>query len=321
MKKFTALFAALLLCFCLAACTSGSADKEASTTTTTTTTQSAESHEASTAKPSTQEATTKTPPITVAGSFTNKYGTADTKCVKSGCDNFISSSGDTNCCVIHSNNCLECKKYIDGDAMYCMDCLKGASGNSNSNSSSGKFTNKYGTASTKCVKTGCNNYIASSGDTNCCVTHSSKCLQCKQYIDSDAMYCLDCIKGASANNAGTFSNKYGTSSTKCAKSGCNNYIATSGDTNCCVTHSNKCLECKKYIDGDAVYCMDCIKGAYGQTTTKSYQTTTKSYGYSSGNTCKYKSGGQYVCSKAATNGNFCKYHYDYLNDAYNDLFG
>lgn len=57
------------------------------------------------------------------GSFTNQYGTPTTKCVVNSCDNYIASSGDSNCCVAHSNKCLECKKYIDGDAMYCMDCL------------------------------------------------------------------------------------------------------------------------------------------------------------------------------------------------------
>jgi hypothetical protein len=58
-----------------------------------------------------------------------------------------------------------------------------------------------------------------------------------------------------------FSNKYGTKSTKCAQSGCNNYIASSGDTCHCVAHSNKCLECRCYIDGDAMYCMDCLSDA------------------------------------------------------------
>ena len=58
-----------------------------------------------------------------------------------------------------------------------------------------------------------------------------------------------------------FSNDYGSKTTKCMKSGCNNYIASSGDTAYCVTHSNKCLECYCYIDGDAMYCMDCLSGA------------------------------------------------------------
>lgn len=65
----------------------------------------------------------------------------------------------------------------------------------------------------------------------------------------------------SGNQTSTFTNKYGTATTRCAHSGCTNYIASSGDTNCCTVHSNKCLNCGKYIDEDAMYCMDCISGA------------------------------------------------------------
>ena len=60
--------------------------------------------------------------------FTNKFGTATTKCAHSGCSNFIASSGDTNCCTTHSRKCLECKKYIDEDATYCMSCISKALG-------------------------------------------------------------------------------------------------------------------------------------------------------------------------------------------------
>lgn len=70
------------------------------------------------------------------------------------------------------------------------------SGKSHSSSSSHVFTNKYGTATTICAHAGCNNYIASSGDTNCCRTHSNKCLNCKKYIDEDAMYCMTCLTSA-----------------------------------------------------------------------------------------------------------------------------
>ena len=63
------------------------------------------------------------------------------------------------------------------------------------------------------------------------------------------------------SSSGSFSNKYGTSTTKCAHAGCNNYIASSGDTNCCATHSNKCMNCGKYIDEDAMYCMSCLSKA------------------------------------------------------------
>lgn len=58
--------------------------------------------------------------------FTNAYGTRTTICAHAGCDNYIASSGDTNCCETHSNRCGNCYCYIDEDAMYCMDCLEDA---------------------------------------------------------------------------------------------------------------------------------------------------------------------------------------------------
>lgn len=69
--------------------------------------------------------------------------------------------------------------------------------------------------------------------------------------------------GSGSSSSSSFTNKYGTSTTKCAKSGCSNYIASSGDTNCCTTHSNRCLKCNCYIDGDAMYCMSCLEEALG----------------------------------------------------------
>ena len=63
-------------------------------------------------------------------------------------------------------------------------------------SSSSSFTNKYGTRNTTCAISGCNKKIATSGDTKCCTSHSSRCLNCYCYVDSDAMYCMSCIKKA-----------------------------------------------------------------------------------------------------------------------------
>lgn len=59
-------------------------------------------------------------------SFTNSYGTSSTICAEKGCNRLIASSGDTNCCTIHSNNCKECGNYIDSDATYCMTCIEKA---------------------------------------------------------------------------------------------------------------------------------------------------------------------------------------------------
>jgi len=132
------------------------------------------------------------------------------------------------------------------------------------------FTNIQGTPTTKCAEPGCDNYIASSGDTAYCTDHSSTCLFCEKYLDKDALFiCDDCWRELDAeaeaekeiSPSNSFTNKYGTPSTKCAHYGCNNYIASSGDTNCCALHSNRCLNCGKYIDEDASYCMTCIEEA------------------------------------------------------------
>lgn len=121
-------------------------------------------------------------------------------------------------------------------------------------------------------------------------------------------------KNFSSSSSGSFTNKYGTSSTKCAKSGCNNYIASSGDTNCCTTHSNKCLECKKYIDSDATYCMSCLSkaanktsgssnsGTYSGSSTKSSSNNSTSSGthkcYICGDNAYSKYGSYYYCSES-----------------------
>ena len=68
-------------------------------------------------------------------------------------------------------------------------------------------------------------------------------------------------KSSSSGSSKSFTNKYGTSTTRCAHSGCSNYIASSGDTNCCTTHSRRCGNCNCYIDEDAIYCMTCLTNA------------------------------------------------------------
>lgn len=71
---------------------------------------------------------------------------------------------------------------------------------------------------------------------------------------------------ASANPSIPFTNKYGTRTTLCAHTGCNNYIAPSGDTNCCTTHSHRCIDCNCYIDEDAMFCISCLEKAAKQAT-------------------------------------------------------
>lgn len=60
----------------------------------------------------------------------------------------------------------------------------------------------------------------------------------------------------------SFTNKTGTSTTKCLHPGCDSYIAPSGDTYYCIPHSKKCGACGCYIDEDAMFCPDCIIDAF-----------------------------------------------------------
>lgn len=127
---------------------------------------------------------------------------------------------------------------------------------------------------------------------------------------------------SSTSSRKSFTNKYGTETTKCAHSGCNNYIASSGDTNCCASHSNKCLNCDSYIDEDAMYCMSCItKSSNGASSSSSNnKSSSASSASSSKNKCHYKENGEEVCNSSCQSGsNFCSYHTKYLNDIY-DLF-
>ena len=80
-------------------------------------------------------------------------------------------------------------------AMAMVLCACGGSSSSYKSSGS-SFTNDYGTSTTKCAHAGCNKYIAKSGDTNCCATHSNNCYSCGCYIDEDAMFCMDCLEDA-----------------------------------------------------------------------------------------------------------------------------
>ena len=84
------------------------------------------------------------------------------------------------------------------------------------------FTNKYGSPTTKCAHPGCDSYIASSGDTNCCEKHSNRCAECGCYIDEDATWCMECIENAANSDKGVKYSK-GTTDSK--------YSAEKGDTN------------------------------------------------------------------------------------------
>ncbi len=113
-----------------------------------------------------------------------------------------------------------------------------------------------------------------------------------------------------------FTNKYGTATTKCVVSGCDNNIASSGDTNCCATHSNRCLNCDCYIDGDAMYCMSCLTSSSSDTPAYSNNTTNSSGG------CKYEYSNGSVCGAKCSSGKtLCDKHFDELYSIYQNFVG
>ena len=124
------------------------------------------------------------------------------------------------------------------------------------------------------------------------------------------------------SNSASFTNKYGTPTTKCAHPGCNNYIAPSGDTNCCTSHSNRCADCGKYIDEDAMYCIDCLTKAAQDVNSGKSSNTRRSSSQKTGKKCAFLENGEEVCNNQAENGSpYCSYHKKMLDDAYNSIIG
>ena len=139
------------------------------------------------------------------------------------------------------------------------------------------------------------------------------------YVPTEASAKADYMEDSS--DTVRFTNQYGTPQTICAHSGCNRTIASSGDTNCCTVHSAKCLNCGKYIDEDAVFCMDCLTKSVTKSSGNSSSGNTSSKG-SSGSKCHYKEGDTEVCSNTCAPGsNFCSYHKQLLDDIYSSLTG
>lgn len=69
---------------------------------------------------STQQDTTEIP--TTKGFFTNAYGTPTTICAHRGCNMYIVSSGNSNCCRVHSSTCKECGIFINEGETLCQHC-------------------------------------------------------------------------------------------------------------------------------------------------------------------------------------------------------
>lgn len=88
--------------------------------------------------------------------------------------------------------------------------------------------------------------------------------------------------------------------------------------NDCKEHSNKCLNCGKYIDEDAMYCMDCLSGD----TTDTNDSGTYTGDSVPDDGCQYKYSNGSVCG-AKTNkyDDLCDKHFEELYDIYDSLLG
>ncbi|MBO5935612.1 MAG: hypothetical protein J6Q94_09025 [Clostridia bacterium] len=58
--------------------------------------------------------------------FKNKYGTEDTTCIVSDCNNKIVRTGNSNACIDHCEICDDCYIYIDKGDTRCDNCAKKA---------------------------------------------------------------------------------------------------------------------------------------------------------------------------------------------------
>lgn len=112
-----------------------------------------------------------------------------------------------------------------------------------------------------------------------------------------------------------FTNSYGTAKTKCNHKNCSNLIAMSGDTNCCIMHSNKCNNCGIYIDEDAIFCMECLSGKIN-----SLENTPKQSTGMQSNRCQYTDFYGVVCNKSTNKyARLCDAHFNELHNTYCDL--
>lgn len=110
-----------------------------------------------------------------------------------------------------------------------------------------------------------------------------------------------------------FTNDYGTPTTVCAHKGCSRYIATSGDTNCCIAHSQSCLNCGCYIDEDAMYCMDCLSESV-----ENSKNNSKSSSNIGG--CQFEDLDGSICGAKCTDyPSLCNYHFEMLNAIYENM--
>lgn len=147
----------------------------------------------------------------------------------------------------------------------------------------------------------------------------------RSQVETDYIYRVTIDDSRSSSSVGQlsyrnviFTNSYGTPTTKCAHSGCSNTIAVSGDTNCCIIHSNKCFICGKYVDEDAIFCLDCLSGKTTSITdTGKYSGTTVI-----SNGCQYSYFDGSICGESTNKyTSLCDDHFKELYDAYQSFVG
>ena len=178
----------------------------------------------------------------------------------------IEASNKSKTCVVSN-----CGKIKSSDSQYCNNHLCNESGCKN-------YASKSYCSAHTCVASGCDS--GKESGSSYCYSHTCSESDCNRYTSNDYCSAHECVKSGcdngrssgssycyshsttSSSYSGSFTNKYGSSNTICAVSGCSRYIASSGDTNCCTTHSNRCGNCRCYIDGDAMYCMSCLSSAF-----------------------------------------------------------
>lgn len=76
--------------------------------------------------------------------------------------------------------------------------------------------------------------------------------------DSFGVLTMEVKCGAASGTYKKTAVKVDTVPLQCEHPGCTNQAAETGDSHYCEEHSNKCLECNKFIDEDALYCINCI---------------------------------------------------------------
>ena len=82
---------------------------------------------------------------------------------------------------------------------------------------------------------------------------------------------------------------------------------------------DKCMNCGRQPIYSSGYCETCYEGFKKYTSSTNTPSSSSS---SSTSKCQYKnSSGQRTCSNKATRGQLCDYHFNMLNDIYNDIVG